>query len=154
MGSDEEKTALELDALRKFIAAEGYPIELESLEKLRGMRKPDFTCRPLSGERLAFEVTSLCAEEVARMIARTPDESGVSFWTGDPTARIVRTKMHKNYDTDMPIELLCYWDARTVSTDDMIVPTIEAVSNAGRNPFRRVWYHGEDGVHLVCGDAR
>jgi hypothetical protein len=151
MGSDASKTAAELDAFRRFIEAEKYPIDVASIKKLEGSNKPDFFCRTLPGEELAFEVTALCAEDLARMIARAGQEPDAFTWTSDPTERIVRGKMHKSYDMDLPIELLCYWDGRTVSTDDMIVPTIEAMVNSGRNPFRRVWYHGEEDVHLVYG---
>jgi hypothetical protein len=151
MGSDASKTAGELDALHRFLADQKYPAHIVSIEKLRGERKPDFLCRSDSGEEFAFEVTALCAEELARLISRARQEPEAFTWTGDPTERIVRSKMHKSYDTDLPIELLCYWDGRTVSTDDMIIPTIELVVNHGLNPFRRVWYHGEDGVYLVHG---
>lgn len=151
MGSDASKTAAELDALRRFIEAEKYPIDLASIKKLEGSSKPDFYCKTLTGQELAFELTALCAEELARMIARAGQVPDAFTWTGDPTEGIVRGKMHKTYDTSLPVELLCYWDGRTVSTDDMIVPTIEMVVNSGRNPFRRVWYHGEEGLYLVYG---
>lgn len=151
MGSDASKTPDELDAMRRFIAAEKYPVDSAGIKKLEGHSKPDFLCRMLSGEEFALEVTALCAEELARMIARAGKEPVAFVRTSDPTERIVRSKMHKNYDTALPIELLCYWDGRTVSTDDMIIPTIEMVVNSGPNPFRRVWYHGEHGVYLVYG---
>ena len=149
MGSDSSKTAAELGALLRFIAAEKYPIDSASIEKLVGPSKPDFSCRTAGGESFAFEVTSLCAEELARMIARAGQEETAACWTGDPTERIVRNKMHKNYDTELPLELLCYWDGRTISTDEMIIPTIERIANSEPNPFRRVWYHGEKEIRLV-----
>ena len=154
MGSDEIKTPRELEAFLRFIEAEGYPIDPESIQKLRGESQPDFSCRTFAGEHFAFEVTALSDTAVAKMIARAPKESAGAIWPGDPTARILRNKMQKTYQTDLPVELLCYWDARTVSTDDMIIATIEEIASGVSNPFRRVWYLGEEGVYLLCGDAR
>ena len=74
-----------------------------------------------------------------------------SAWTSSPTA-ILKRKLKKTYATDMPIELLCYSDGRLVDTDDMLRPRIEAIANGDTNPFRRVWFHGEDDVYLMFGD--
>ena len=153
MGSDDSKTPAELAALLRFIAAAKYPVNLASIEKLSGERKPDFSCRTFDGELFAFEVTALCAEELARMInqafaGKEPD----AVFTGNPTLGILRKKMRKNYDTDLPVELLCYWDGRTFSTDDEIFPMIEQVVNGDRNPFRRVWYLGEIGRSYLMYD--
>ena len=95
MGSDASKTAAELSALQKFIAAAEYPIDLASIEKLDGRSKPDFLCRTSDADLFAFEVTALCAQELARMIARAGQEPDAACWTDDPTESIVRSKMHK-----------------------------------------------------------
>jgi len=60
--------------------------------------------------------------------------------------------MKKTYATNLPIELLCYWDGRVVDTDDMMRVQIEEIANGDTNPFRRVWFHGEDGFYLMYGD--
>lgn len=125
-------------------------IDYSSIEKAYGERQPDFVCRTLSGEEIAFELTAVCSEEVAKLIARAVVGKEVSAtYTVDPTERIVRQKMHKVYDTQLPVELVCYWDARVVSTEEMILEKIHRTANSGPNPFRRVWFHGENAVYLV-----
>lgn len=152
MGSDASKTAEELADFQRFIEAEQYPIDLASIKKPDGESKPDFYCKTLAGEELALEVTELCAQELAQMIALAGKQPDAFVWTSDPTERIVGGKLQKCYDTDLPLELLCCWKGRTVSTDDMIISTIGMVVNSSsRNPFRRIWYHGEEGVYLVHG---
>jgi hypothetical protein len=148
VASDEEKNRSERAALERFLDAAKLPIVRASIRKLAGNCQPDFACHDTAGHEQAFEITEICAEEVAELVARP--EIG-SVWTSDPTERIVRNKMHKKYETEIPVDLVCYWGARTVSTDDMILPTIESVINSvSENPFRHVWYHGEEGVHLVA----
>ena len=151
MASEDKKTRDERAALERFLDATNSPIVRSTIRKLKGDSQPDFACCDTGGQEQAFEMTAICAEEVAELVARP--EVG-SVWTADPTERIVRDKMHKKYQTHLPIDLVCYSDGRTVSTDDMILPTIEKVVNSvSANPFRRVWYHGEGGVHLVAGVA-
>jgi hypothetical protein len=148
VASDDEKNRNERAALERFLDATKLAIERSSIRKLTGNSQPDFQCHDTAGHEQAFEVTEICAEEVAELVARP--EIG-SVWTADPTERIVRSKMHKRYETALPIDLVCYWGARTVSTDDMILPTIQNVVNSvSEHPFRHIWYHGEVGVHLVA----
>lgn len=147
MASGADKKQLEREALLRFFDAKRLPVDRTSIEKLLGERQPDF-CVLLGGEKVAFELTEVCAEEVAKLIA-APAGKEVPTWTGDPTMRIVWQKMHKIYNTTLPIELLCYWRGRVVSTDEMVLENMRRVVNSGPNPFRRVWYHGEHGVHSV-----
>jgi len=151
MGSDASKTELEKQALLKFIAAANYPIDVTSIEKLDGERLPDFSCSTTDGVRFAVEVTELCDEDIAKMIDISKRVASASVWTNSPTA-ILKRKMQKTYATDLPIELLCYLDGRVVDTDDMMRVKIEEIANGDTNPFRRVWFHGEDGVYLMYGD--
>ena len=119
MASEDKKTRDERAALERFLDATNSPIVRSTIRKLKGDSQPDFACCDTGGQEQAFEMTAICAEEVAELVARP--EVG-SVWTADPTERIVRDKMHKKYQTHLPIDLVCYWDGRTVSTDDMIRP--------------------------------
>ena len=148
MASDDEKNRNERAALERFLDASKLLIERSSIRMLAGNSQPDFACHDTAGHEQAFEMTDICAEEVAELAAR-PEIGSVR--TADPTERIVRNKMHKKYETTLPIDLVCYWDARTMSTDDMILPTIKSVVNSvSEHPFRHIWFHGEEGVHLVA----
>ena len=148
MGSDASKTATERAELERLICA--AHLDISTIEKLDGERMPDFKCLSSAGEEFAFEVTSICAPEVAQLIATGQAGSDGAIWTADPTRRIVCGKLHKSYNTPLPIDLLCYWDGRTVSWDELIIAEIEkALLEAGKNPFRRIWFHGEDGAKLL-----
>jgi hypothetical protein len=148
VASEDQKNRTERAALERLLDAAKLPIERSSIRKLTGNSQPDFACYDTVGHERAFEMTEICAEEVAELVARP--EIG-SAWSADPTERVVRNKMRKKYETELPIDLVCYWGGRTVSTDDMILPTIEHVVNSvSEHPFSHIWYLGEEGVHLVA----
>jgi hypothetical protein len=149
MGSDASKTERERFELERFLEDSKLPIDRSTIEKLEGESLPDFRCREASGRDIAFELTAICAEELAQLLATAASNPGRFVLTADPTRRIVEQKMRKSYAISLPIDLLCYWDARTVSTDDMILPTIVELASSVPNPFQRVWYNGEKGCHLA-----
>ena len=74
---------------------------------------------------------------------------GKAFWTEDPSARIVQKKLLIRYETDCPVELLCYTGGRLVTPDDVIIPTLRALFEHGSGSFRKAWLFGETGVHEV-----
>jgi hypothetical protein len=153
MGSDASKTELEKAALLRFIAAEKYPIDVDSIEKIIGESKPDFTCRTFDGELFAFEVTAICDGEVAQMIKGVGKDPKKAHFLGGAARQIIVAKVRNDYDIDLPIELLCYSDWRTDETDDMVLDILRRITEGEPHQFRRVWYLGEkDQPSLVYGD--
>jgi hypothetical protein len=144
VGSDDSKTPNERAALDRLLNATASGVDRGSIRKWLGESLPDFHCLDANGSEVAFEVTEICSEELAHLIALAKSGQSDFTYTSDPTEAILRDKLRKSYATQVPIELVCYWGGRTVSTDDMIIPTIEAtLADARVNPFRAVWYVGE-----------
>lgn len=145
MGTDTSKSANERSVLEYLIGERNLPINRSSIAKLLGDRMPDFRATTLDGELVAFEITEICAQEVARLISEAKRGETFAIHTADPTSYILTSKLSKRYAIDYPIELVCFWGGRTISTDDMIVPTMQCIlESALANPFRRVWYVGEE----------
>lgn len=110
---------------------------------------PDIFCTMRSGERVAFELVEICAEDIATTQSKLREGGSAVFSTADPTAAILRRKLHKTYETDRPIELLCYTSARTVSADDQIIAEARSWAGSLEGPFRRVWLLGEKDVYDI-----
>ena len=147
MGSDSSKTAHERAALDRLVIARRPEIDRASISKLVGESMPDFSCRTIDGSDIAFELTEICSEDIAHLTAKARTGCANAVYSSDPTEAIIRAKLRKRYATALPIELVCYWGARTVSTDDMIVPTIrDTLRLVSENRFNRVWYVGQDDI--------
>lgn len=144
-------TIAEAQAIREFGAFERFiklgllPIDPNTVEK-RPDPEPDILCRIEGQGMVAFELAELCAEDVAKLVAKPA--RGFT-WTSDPSARIVRDKLTKTYLTPHRIELLLHTEGRLVSTDDMIIATIRPILQSRDGPFQRVWLHGEHGGYEV-----
>ncbi len=94
---------------------------------------------------VAFELVEICDNTLAHQTALIRDTGDVTTnWTTDPTPQVISKKLKKKYITKYPVELLCYWNAMTISTDDLIAEEIHRALDSGNShPFRRVWYFGE-----------
>ena len=49
----------------------------------------------------------------------------------------------------LPIELLCYTNARVVSPDDLIIAVAKTCATSTEGRFRKIWLLGEKGVYEV-----
>jgi hypothetical protein len=92
---------------------------------------------------VAFELVNLCDPELAKVVAAGPNARTGAFSTSDPSARIVKNKLGKTYDSQHPIELLIYADGPIITPDDVIIPTIRPILESADSTFRRVWFMGE-----------
>jgi hypothetical protein len=144
MRSEQAKGAHEVEVFRRFIVAANLPIDAGSVEK-RNPPEPDIRCNDAVGGHLAFELVELCDPTLAKAIATLSSEY---IRTSDPSARIVSKKLRRNYETTLPIELLCYTDGRIITPDDVIIPTVTPYLASWRHIFRRAWLFGHKGkVH-------
>jgi len=109
--------------------------------------EPDIEYTSTQGS-IAFELVEICDSTLAHQFALIRDGGSVtSNWTSDPTPQVITRKLNKKYVCEHPIELLCYWNAMTISTDDLVSEEIHRALNAVTNhPFRRVWYFGESAI--------
>ncbi len=150
MGTEANKIPAERAALLRFLDAAQLPIDRKTIVKQLEQKMPDFACRTLDGEEVAIEVTEMCDGTLPRLQVRA-EQGYEQFAYADPNSAepIVRAKMHKSYATPMPVSLLCYWADRTVSTDEEILDVIRRTVYSSTVPYERVWYHGQDDLHLV-----
>jgi hypothetical protein len=138
-----EKAARERAVFHDFIKKKpGSRINPESVES-RCPPEPDILCFQENEGNVAFELAEICAQDIACTIA----QGGGFLWTSD-TSRKIREKLKKNYQTENPVELLCYTDGRTVSWDQLIKEEIRPLIDMDNGQFRRIWLLG-DQCHLV-----
>ena len=141
-----EKAARERAIFHDFIKKKpGSRIKPESVES-RCTPEPDILCSQENEGNVAFELVEICDPDIARIIAQG---GGFVGWTSDPTQNEIRKKLKKNYQTEYPVELLCYTDGKTVSWDELIKEEIQILIDMVDNgQFRRIWLLG-DQCHLV-----
>ncbi|HEY1885439.1 MAG TPA: hypothetical protein VGG86_05220 [Roseiarcus sp.] len=140
-----DKPAHEIEVFKKFVAESGLPIDAATIEN-REPDEPDIRCVHDTDGPIAFELVQLTSPEIAKNVGDQIKRGAKPElnWTADPTEAAIRGKISKKYETDCPIELLCYtrW---TVSLDDSILEMIERItSDQGLGPFRRIWLLGEE----------
>ena len=145
MSSEYAKGEHEKAIFLRFLEASQLPIFRDSVEK-RAPPEPDIHCRHESEGALAFELVELCDPNLAKSIA---DASESYLRTSDPSLKIVSKKLSRKYESDAPIELLCYTEDRIITPDNVILPTIEPLLRAWRHVFRRAWLLGRKGVYVV-----
>ena len=148
-----DKVEHEVKVFEEFVAKSGLPIDAATIES-REPDEPDIRCVHGTDGPIAFELVQLTSPEIAKNVGDQIKRGAKpeANWTGDPTEDAIRRKIAKKYETDCPIELLCY-TALTVSTDDEILDTIERTSDQGFGPFRRIWLLGEE-VCRVAAESR
>lgn len=145
MGSEKEKGEEEVAIFLRFLEASDLPIDRSSIEK-RPPPEPDILCAHQTEGEIAFELVELCDPRMAKSIAEL---DGSYLRTSDPSSRIISKKLRKKYQTNVPVELLCYTAGRIVTPDNVILPTIRPYLRSWRHTFRRAWLLGREGVYEV-----
>jgi hypothetical protein len=106
--------------------------------------EPDLLCIHTEQGKIAFELVSLTDPTIAKVMAAGSKAREEAFSTSDPSERIIRNKLHKQYITEAKhIELLVYTDGQIITPDDVILPTITPWFDAVNHPFKRIWFMGE-----------
>jgi hypothetical protein len=146
--SEAHKAIHELRVFEYFLELRHLPFTPRAVEK-RSPPEPDLLCTFHDGESVAFELAELCDPEIAQPIA-SPDQARCrAFWTADPSSRIVRNKVRKQYRTSHPVELICYTDGRVVTPHDIIIPTVCPIFDSRNGAFRKAWLLGQTGLHVL-----
>ena len=148
MSSEQDKALTELKVFKEFVEKTQLPIKPETIKKPGGQSDPDIFCTFHNGEDVAFELVEICASDIAIHISKL---SETYIRTSDPTEEIILNKItkSKNYRTQLPIELLCYTNARVVSPDDLIIAVAQKCATLIEGRFRKIWLLGEKGVYEV-----
>lgn len=132
-----------------FIEKSGLQIISEIVESCEPP-KPDIVCYCQKKEgKVAFELVEICDENLARKISAIRGSGGVEYVRSrDPSWEVLRKKLKKIYQTEYPVELLCYVSGRTISPDIVILDRIRPMIDMDNGQFRRIWLLG-DQCHLV-----
>ncbi len=149
MHSEKDKSTVELSIFREFVAKSPLSIDAATVEKCSGHREPDILCEVTGEGAIAFELVEICDPRLAATITALLAGGVATGSTSDPSVEIIRRKLHKSYETKVPVELLCYTAGRAVSADDQILAEIRPWFDAIDGPFRRAWLLGENGVYEV-----
>lgn len=145
MVSEREKGQAEVVLFLRFLEASNLPIDRSSIEK-RAPPEPDILCAHQTEGQIAFELVELCDPRLAKSIAEL---DGSYLRTSDPSSLIISKKLRKKYQTNAPVELLCYIAGRIVTPDNVILPAIRPYLRSWRHTFRRAWLLGRKGVYEV-----
>jgi hypothetical protein len=143
MNAEVEKAEREKRVFQEFIKKSGLPINPESVESCKPP-KPDIICFHESEGYVAFELVEVCDPNIAKAISALRNEGGVRYIRGsDPSLDVIRKKFTKPYNSEYPIELLCYQDGRTVSPDASIRDAVDRLISMNNGKFRRIWLLGD-----------
>jgi hypothetical protein len=142
------KEAREREAFEQFSRRLGNREAWLSIQS-RPTPEPDLLCEHQTDGFVAFELVAITDPQLAELSALGPDANRTSLWTEDPTEMILRKKLSRSYRTSHSIELLVYTDSLVISTDDMIVPAIQLIADAGSHPFKRIWFMGEETTKCI-----
>lgn len=145
--TEEEKAERERAVFQAFIKASGLKIDPESVESCKPPR-PDIVCFQENDGNIAFELVEICAQDLASKISAIKKEEFGFVRSNDPSRDVLQKKLKKHYETEHPIELLCYTAGRTISPDDVILAAIHPMIDMNNGQFRRIWLLG-DQCHLV-----
>ena len=149
MASELAKGKIEVAVFLRFLEASHLLIDRNSVEK-RSPPEPDILCTHQSEGAVAFELVEMCDPQLARSIATASDGY---LRTSDPSANIISKKLRKKYETDAPIELLCYTAGRIVTPDNVKLPKIKLYLKSWRHTFRRAWLLGRNGLYVVWSNS-
>lgn len=143
--SRRDKRDREVAIFKEFLKRRGLGAQAEFVES-RDPPEPDILF-----EGVAFELTEICAEDIAKVAKSKVTKSGEPefTWSGDPTRRVLRKKLDKRYVTPYPIELLIYPDNSVVSPDDMILSGAKRLTRQLKKRFRRTWLLGRKDLYPV-----
>jgi hypothetical protein len=147
MRSEDTKGIRELEIFQDFVKRSALRIDPDSVEK-RKPPEPDILCKCFDEGIIAFELVELCDPTLAALLNDTNLELEFAY-TSDPSVNIIRRKRMRSYQTEYPIELLCYTDGRIVTPEDVIIPTIRLYFEYNAGEFRRVWFLEDSTVEIL-----
>ena len=146
MTDDKEKSLRECNVFLEFITRSGLPIDPDSVEK-RHPPEPDILCRFGAEDPVAFELVEMCDNKIAERVSylgKNRDADPGYLRTAGSIDLILKKKRAKQYQTNYPIELLCYTDGQIITLPDQIISKIRLYYDNDHHQFRRVWFMGQE----------
>ena len=138
----DDKAAHEVAVFRSFAEFLGEADLWLSVESTQPP-EPDLLCKHVHRGFVAFELVSITDPLIAQVNAGFAKPGEDSFYTSDPSERIIRKKLKRTYRTQHPLELLAYNDLLVITPDDAIVETVLRWVGSLPHPFQQVWFMGE-----------
>ena len=154
MNREEAKKEKEISVFLEFIERSGLQIDQQSVEN-REPPEPDILCRDHRGHQIAFELAELCDPKIAQQFnLKEKDIPNVrEFWTEDPSPKVLRQKLAKQYQTKHPIYLLCYTRERLITPDNVATPTLShIIETEGAGIYHSIWFMGETETAMIFKD--
>src|SRR6266568_1280179 len=148
MTKEEAKARREREIFLRFVRVSHLPFDVTTLES-RKPPEPDILCNHRSDGPVAFELVEICSPELAQFMETVKEGGAFYMRTADPCGPIMRKKLKLTYQSDFPVELLCYTDGRVVTPSDVIAATIRPYLNSFRSTFRRAWLLSRNQVQQV-----
>lgn len=111
--------------------------------------KPDLLCVHQDRGTVAFELVAITDPTIARVNAGYSDSGVADYCTSDPTERIIRNKLSREYESSFPVELLVYNDLLTITPDEIIVEIAINLLRSEDHPFQKAWFMGEFESKLI-----
>lgn len=148
MAPEETKHNREIEIFAQFVSASKLLIDPTTIEK-REPPEPDILCTHLNEGPQAFELVEICDPTLAKFMATVTEGGAYYIRTADPSARIIRKKLRRKYQTDYPVELRCYTNGRVITPADVIVPTIRLYLASWKSTFRSAWLFSRGDVYQV-----
>src|ERR1700733_3304580 len=147
-----EKAAREDRIFREFAELSGFPIDTETIES-RPSPKPDIRCVVAGEGPVAFEMVEICNHQLAKDIGDQIKRGTAAkfLMLDDPGPAALRSKLRKSYQTDAPIELVCYTGRTAVPNDLSLQGLRDVTDDVGIAPFRRVCFLGDTSCEVVAG---
>lgn len=140
-----EKRKKEMRVFRDFLNKTKLGIDSDSIRSGDPEnREPDIMVEAQSGSWIGYELTELCDSGLAEAVSGM---HSAAIWTDDPSARILDNKLSKSYLDGVDVNLLIYWDGRTITPDDVAIPTLKnELRGYNGSSFKEIWYLGEESV--------
>lgn len=150
MRNEQDKAKVERMVFLKFVENAHLDYDLSTIRKGEisepEILEPDILCKNSIGEYVAFEITELCDEKIAKISNTLKDEEKYFRTDENSLVRGIERKLTRRYTTPYPIELICYINNRTILTANILQPTIldrlKVQLNAA-HPFRKIWLLSE-----------
>jgi hypothetical protein len=153
MSSAAQKAASEREVFLRFVEMLGEATAWHSVTS-REPPEPDLLCLNIERGNVAFELVAITDPQIAEVNAGHGRSPTGAYWTSDPTERIIRKKLGRQYVSEYPIELLVYNDMLVITPEDSIVEIAVAWLGSKEHIFTRAWFMGEHEAQLIWSATR
>lgn len=145
--ADQGKAIRERKIFGCFLTQQCWPDDMNLFES-RNPPEPDILYNHPQEGNIAFELAEICAPEIKKELPNLFNGGDSPFIRiSSSTRRILSKKLSRIYETEYPIELLCYAGA-VVEPNDVTIAEMMPIIECSEINFRRIWFFG-DKIHCL-----